>query len=155
MNKDELLKFLLKARTKTYAGEGEKVKAVLGGSEQLEYKENNWFYRDVYYNGNGIFVGLETIYYQDKAIWSMSYYGNYKGMTEEEVDKILRKALIENWETARTWQNVEWQSEDYKYICEPDFNGSIEEMAGLEKILRGGKEIYKFFYAGWLLNQES
>jgi len=155
MNKDELLKFLLKARTKTYAGEGEKVKAVLDGSEQLEYKENNWFYRDVYYNGNGIFVGLETIYYQDKAIWSMSYYGNYKGMTEEEVDKILRKALIENWETARTWQNVEWQSEDYKYICEPDFNGSIEEMAGLEKILRGGKEIYKFFYAGGLLNQES
>ena len=153
MNKDELLKFLLKARTKTYAGEGEKVKAVLGGSEQLEYKENNWFYRDVYYNGNGIFVGLETIYYQDKAIWSMSYYGNYKGMTEEEVDKILRKALIENWETARTWQNVEWQSEDYKYICEPDFNGSIEEMAGLEKILRGGKEIYKFFYAGGILTK--
>ncbi len=154
MHKEELLQFLLKARTRTYAGEGGKVNAVLGGSDQLEYKEGDWFYRDVYYNGNGIFVGLEAIYYQDKAVWSMSYYGNYKGMSEEEVDKILRKALVENWQTARTWQKVEWQSGNFKYVCKPDFEGSIEEMAGAEKILKGEKEIYRFFYAGGLLVKE-
>jgi len=51
-DKDKILQFLLKARTKTYAGAGGKVPAVLTGSEQLEYKEGDLFYRDVYYVGN-------------------------------------------------------------------------------------------------------
>lgn len=151
MNKNELIKFLLKARTKTYAGTGGKVKPVFKDSNQLEYREGNWFYRDIYYTGKGIFTGLEAVYFQDKAVWSMPYYGNFKKMTEEEVDSVLRKALLDNWKTARTWQKTEWQKGDYKYICEPDFEGSIEEMTGVERILKNNDEVYYFFYAGGLL----
>lgn len=151
INKEELLQFLLKARTKTYAGAGGKVEPVFKDSGQLEYKEGDWFYRDVYYNGKGIFMGLEAVYCQEKAVWSMSYYGNYKGMSEEEMDKILRKALIENWQNVRIWKKVEWKKDDYKYICQPDFEGSIDELAGAEKILKGDKEIYTLFYAGGIL----
>ncbi|MDP2933038.1 MAG: DUF5680 domain-containing protein [bacterium] len=151
MEKEKLLQFLLKARTKTYAGGGEKAQSAFNGSTQLEYREEDWFYRDVYYTGNGIFMGLEAIYYQDKAVWAMSYYGNFKKMSEREIDQILKKALVENWQTARTWKDVEWSFEDYKYLCEPDFEGSIEEMAGSEKILKQEKEVYRFFYAGGLI----
>lgn len=151
LNKEELIQFLLKARTKTYAGAGGKVEPVFNDSTQLEYREGDWFYRDVYYTGNRIFIGLEVIYYQDKAVWSMSYYGNFKRMTEEELDKILRKALMENWQTTRIWKKVEWKNGDYKYICQPDFEGSIDELAGLETISKKGKEIYNFFYAGGVL----
>ena len=151
MNRHALTAFLLKARTKTYAGSGGKVAPVLKDSDQLEYREGDWLYLDVYYTGNGIFMGLETVYLKDKAMWSMSYYGNFKGMTEKEVDLVLKKALMEKWETARTWQKVEWAEEEYRYVCEPDFEGSIEEMAGAEKILKNGKEVYRFFYAGGLL----
>src|SRR3989344_4001651 len=115
-NTEELTQFLLKARTKTYAGGEGKVKPAFIGSDQLEYEEGEWFYRDIYYNGNGKFVGLEAIYYQNKPVWSMSYYGNYQGMSEEELDTILRKPLIENWQSARTWKEVEWHLGDYKYI---------------------------------------
>ena len=151
MDKEKLLQFLLKARTKTYAGDGGKAQPAFGGSTQLEYREEDWLYRDVYYTGNGIFMGLEAIYYQDKAVWAMSYYGNFKKMSEKEIDQILRKALLENWQTARTWKNVEWNFKDYKYVGEPDFEGSIEEMAGSEKISKQGKEVYRFFYAGGLI----
>lgn len=160
MDKEKLLQFLLKARIKTYAGGGGKVKPVFKDSDQLEYKEDDWSYRDVYYTGNGIFMGLEVVYYQDKAVWSMSYYGNFKKMKEEELDSILRQALLDNWEKARTWQKVEWEKGDYKYICEPDkaedleqeeFTGSIEEMAGMEKIFKHGKDVYTFVYAGGLI----
>lgn len=160
INKEELTQFLLKARTKTYAGDGGKVKPVLSGSKQLEYKEGNWFYRDVYYTGNGIFMGLETVYKDEEPVWAMSYYGNFKGMSEEKIDKILRKALLENWQDARTWKHVEWEFEDYKYICEPDkaedlereeFTGSIDEMAGIEKIYKQDKDIYTSVYAGGLI----
>ncbi len=151
INKDKLLQFLLEARTKTYAGGGGKVKPVLDGSFQSEHKKDNWLYRDIYYMGNSIFMGLETIYFDNRPVWSMSYYGNFKNMTEEEVDKVLRKALLDKWQDARTWKHVEWEEGDYRYICEPDFEGSIEEMAGLEKIFKKEKQIYSFFYAGALI----
>ena len=151
LNKEELTQFLLKARTKTYTGAGGKVQPVFDGSNQLEYREGDWFYRDVYYTGNRIFMGLEVVYYQDKDVWSMSYYGSFKEMTEEELDKILREALMENWQTTRIWKKVKWEKNGYKYICQPDFEGSIDELAGVEKISRQGKEVYTFFYAGGIL----
>lgn len=147
----KLTNFLLKSRTKTYASGGGKVKPAFKDAEQLEYKEGDWFYRDVYYTGNGIFMGLETIYFKNKAIWAMSYYGDFKKMTEKEVDSVLRQALLANWKKARTWQKVEWKKENYKYVCEPDFKGSIKEMGGSERIFKNNKEVYRFFYAGGML----
>jgi len=151
LDKEKLTQFLLKARTKTYAGGGGKVQPALSASKQLEYREGDWFYRDVYFTGNRIFMGLEVIYYQGQVVWAMSYYGNFKKMTEEELDKILRRALMENWQTTRIWKKVKWEEDGYKYVCQPDFSGSIDEMAGLETISKRGKEIYRFFYAGGIL----
>lgn len=151
MDKNKLIRFLKKARTKTYAGGGGKVKPLLEGSDQLEYKERDWFYRDVYFTGNGIFTGLETVYWRGKPVWSMCYYGNFKRMKEEEIDKILRKALLENWQKTRLWDYVEWKDRDYRYVCAPDFQGSINEVAGSEKIFRDDKEVYFFYYAGGLI----
>ena len=148
MEKEELLQFLLKARTQTYAGGKGKVKPILSGSIQLEHKEGEWLYRDIYYIGSGIFTGLEVVHFQEKPVWSMCYYGNFKKMTEQEIDKILRGALMDKWQEARLWKKVEWKKDEFKYICEPDFEGSIKEMAGMEKILKSGKQIYTFFYAG-------
>lgn len=151
MDYKKLENFLTTARTKTYAGGGGKVAPVLPGSDQLEYQEGDYLYRDIYYTGNGIFMGLETIYYKGNPAWSMCYYGNFKKTTEKEIDDILRKALIENWQTTRLWNYVEWLSGSYKYVCVPDYQGSIEEMAGSEKIFRDNQQIYYFYYAGGLV----
>jgi len=151
LDKEKLLQFLLAARTKTYAGGEGKVKPILNGSVQLEHKEEDWLYRDIYYIGNGIFMGLEVVHSQEKPVWSMCYYGNFRKMTEEETDKILRGALIDKWQEARLWKKVEWEKDEFKYICEPDFEGSIDEMAGMEKILKSGEQIYTLFYAGGLI----
>lgn len=151
LNKEDLLQFLLKARTKTYAGAGGKVQPVFNDSTQLEYKEGDLFYRDVYYTGKGIFMGLEVIHYQNKPVWAMSYYGTCKGASEEEIYNFLKEALLANWEITRIWKKVEWEKDDYKYICQPDFEGSIDELAGVEKILKQEKEVYRFFYAGGLI----
>jgi len=153
MDKEKLTNFLLKARTKTYTGAGGKVEPVLKGSKQLEYQENDWLYRDVYYSGNGIFMGIEVVHFENNPVWAMSYYGNFKKMTEEELDKILREALMKNWQITRIWKKVEWEKDGYKYICQPDFEGSIDEMAGLETISKRGKEVYRFFYAGGILDK--
>ncbi len=151
LNKEKLLQFLLKARTKTYSGSGGKVSPVLSGSVQMEHQDKEWFYRDLYYIGNGIFMGLEVVHYKEKPVWSMCYYGNFKKMTEEEIDKILRGALMDKWQEARLWKKIEWKKDKFKYICEPNFKGSIDEMAGMEKIFKAEEQVYTFFYAGGII----
>ena len=148
MDKKKLQSFLIKARTKTYASGGGKVKPAFSGSDQLEYTEDKWFYRDVYYLGNGLFMGLETIYFENKPAWSMSYYGNFQKMTEKEIDKILRKALLAKKDTARLWHMVKWEKGDFKYTCTPDGPGNIDEIAGTEEIYKGKEKVYFFYYAG-------
>lgn len=149
MDKTKIKDFFLKARTKTYASSGGKVESVFPKLRQLEYQEGDFLYRDIYNMGdNGLFMGLETVYFQNKPVLSMSYFGNFGKMTEEETDNVLRKALMDNWDTARLWEKVEWKLENYKYICLPDKKGDIDEFTGFEKIYKDGKEVYYLFYGG-------
>jgi hypothetical protein len=150
MNKRKLLSFLTTARANTYAAGNKKgkVKPAFSGSTQLEYKKGNWLYRDVYNLGNKIFIGVETVYFKNKPVWSMCYYGNFKEMTEKGADKILGMALIENKNTARLWFPVEWRKDGYKYICTPDGQKNIDEISGSEEIYKGEKRVYFLYYAG-------
>jgi len=146
VNKNELEKFLLKARTKAYVAGTDKSDPLLPGSVQYEYSEGQFSYRDVYYIGNGIFPGLETVFYDGKPVWSMSYFGNFSKMTEDQVDGMLRKALAELWETTRIYKLAEKEYDDFRYICEG--SGSIDELEGSEEIYIGNESVYHFYYAG-------
>lgn len=148
MDKKKLVAFLLEARANTYAGNRGKVKSAFPGSTQLEYKEGKWLYRDLYNLGNKIFMGLETVYFNNKPVWSMCYYGNFKKMAENEIDKILPATLIKYKNKARLWYKVEWKKENFKYVCTPDFNRGIDEVAGLEEIYKGKDKVYLLYYAG-------
>jgi hypothetical protein len=149
-NTKELKLFLIKARTQTYAGSDGTVKAALEGSKQLEYRDGDWFYRDVFYTGKNAFDGIEAVFYKNKPIFSMSYYGNWGEMTEEEIDQILRGALISNPET-RLSTEIEWKKDKFIYTCVPDFSDDIERVGGAESISKDGEQIYEFYYAGGVL----
>ena len=151
MELGKVREFLVEARAKTYAAAGGKVKPVLAGSTQLEYQDEDFLYRDIYYVGNGVFPGLETVYFDNKPVWSMSYFGNFKQITEEEADKVLRAALLDNWETTRLNKHVEWTKNNYKYVCEG--SGDMKELEGSESITKDGKQVYFFYYAGGFLEE--
>lgn len=147
MTKINIENFLFEARAETYAGNAGKVEAALSGTVQLEFKEGDFLYRDLYYNGKQGFVGMEGIYEGDKPVWAMSYYGHYTGITEQELDSVLRRALMEHQDT-RSWKYIEAEYGEYKYICDPDIDGGIEEIGGTEMILKDEKQIYTLYYAG-------
>lgn len=148
MNKAKVQEFFMKAREKTYAAGVGKTDPLLPGSVQYEYQEGDFIYRDIYNIGNGIFMGLETVYYLEKPVLSTSYFGNFKALSEEEVDNILRKALTENSAKTRLWEDVSWEFENYKYACKADSGGSIDEFSGSESILKDGTQVYYLYYAG-------
>lgn len=143
-------KFIIEARTETYASSNGFVKSALNGSKQLEYKKGNLLYRDVYYTGKNNFYGIETIFDNDKPVFGMSYYGNWGDMTEQEIDEILRVALISNPKT-RLNKEIEWRNKDFVYNCNPDTTDGIKEIGGTETISKNGNQIYIFYYAGGML----
>lgn len=96
-------------------------------------------------------MGLETVCFKNKPIWSMCYYGDFKKMTEKEVDEILRGALIEKGKTTRLWHQVEWEKDGFKYVCTPDYQKSIDEVVGVEEINKGKAKVYFLYYAGGLI----
>jgi hypothetical protein len=151
MNKKEIVDFLIKARTQTYAGGLGKVEPAFVGSTQMEYKDVDWFYRDVYNLGNGIFMGLETVYFKNKPVWSMSYFGDFSKMSEETTDKILRSALIKYKDKTRLWYKVEWEKDGFKYLCTPDEEVGIGHVSGMEEIYKKEERLYAFFYAGGVI----
>lgn len=151
LDKGSLIEFILKARTKTYAGDIGKVPSLLPGSEQYEFAEGYLMYRDVYNVGNQRFAGLETVYYEGKPMWTMSYYGNFTRISEAEMDHILRKALIDKWGVARLWHSFTYKMGDFEYKI--DASGNIEELEGDEMIERNGECIYYFYYAGGLIGE--
>lgn len=146
MNKQQLEQFLLKARANTYAGAQGKMQPALSGSAQYEYTEENLRYQDVYFIGNGIFSGLETVYDGDKPVWSMSYFGDFSKMTEEQTDTMLRKALIDNKQLARIYKKAEKDYGDFRYVC--DGEGTIDKLSGTEEIFVGDQQVFVFYYAG-------
>lgn len=151
MNKLEQLEpFLIKARANTYASDEGKVNAALNNSTQLEYSEGDWLYRDIYYTGKNTFYGMETVFFHNKPVFGMSYYGNWGSMTEEEIDNILRGALTQNNET-RLYKCVKWEKDGYLYTCTPDSLTGINEISGTESIQKDGEQVYVFYYAGSVL----
>src|SRR3990172_3227735 len=143
MNKNELEKFLFKARVKTNAKAGGQVTPMLPGTEQAEYSEGDWLYRDVYYNGKNSFSGTDAVFFKGEPVWSCGYFGKFNDIDEKELDDILQKAINDNSETCG-WKYVEAEYGNYKYICEPDIEKGIDEIGGVETITKDGKEIYRF-----------
>lgn len=146
MDKQVLQKFLLLARTKTYAAATGKTDALLPGSVQYEYSEGDFVYRDIYYLGNGLFPGLEIVFYRDKPVWGMSYFGDFSQMTEEQTDKMLRRALVDHWETARSSKVVEKDYGEFRYVCRG--SGTLDELSGVEEIELDGQRVHFLNYAG-------
>lgn len=148
----QIFDFLIQARTNTYAGDSGKVKPALSESTQLEYKQSNFLYRDIYYTGKNNFAGLEVIYFKNKPVWIMNYYGNWMDMTEKEIDQILKKALIEKVHETRLNKKVHLKQEDYKYICLG--KGNLKEFQGSEVIFKKAKKIYWLEYNGGVLTEK-
>ncbi len=97
-NKSDFLEFLIEAKRATYAAQGDdaSVAPLIDGSKQLEFRNGDYLYRDVYF-GMSFFVGQETIYYKSRPIWSMSYAGGVNQKFDfdyvGEIYAFLRKAM--------------------------------------------------------------
>ena len=152
---DELIHFLLHAKHRTYAGQGDdaSVTPLLPGSLQLEYREPPFFYRDIYF-GMASFVGQETAYFRERPVWSLSYAGGVAPeiSVRDEVRAIyafLRQALqLVTYE--RPYRGPQfYHAGSYRYLDASQ--GDITRFHGEEMIMSGGKRVYELRYSGRML----
>jgi len=147
INLENLKEFLSNARKDTYAANADPVgNPRLLTSTQYEFQKGNYFYRDIFFNGDGKFIGQEIVYYDADPIWGMNYMGNTIGKLETN---FLKEALLKLNEICRLGGVCEYEKREFKY--QDQGQGNLEEFYGSEEIFSEGKKIYKLTYQGGLI----
>jgi hypothetical protein len=144
----ELRQFLVRAKTGTYASEGEGDERILAdGSKELTFQENEFKYRDRYF-GFAPFVGEEVVWREGKVVWAMNYYGTVFGETvpADQVYRFLGKAMRQLQEDRPFRGPRSFEEQDFQYIDESE--GTVENFIGVERILYQGQEVYRLDYHG-------
>lgn len=153
----QLAKFLVKAKTRTYAGESKEIPPQRSGFTELELEEGNFEYRDSY---SGFFQapGQEVVRYKGKPIWAMAYSGGMEKEYHGDVDfaiktfSFLKQALllVEESKPFRGPDNL--KEGDYEYINK--IEGDIINFRGQEEILYKGEKVFTQNYIGGLIIQK-
>lgn len=147
----ELERFLLSAKSATYAAQGDaaSVTPLLADSKQLEYREGPLLYRDIYV-GMFRFVGHELVYRSLNAVWSMSYAGGLAANTSQELARPvyahLRESLLGAPASLPLRGPAVFEDGSMKYTCST--NGSIDWFHGVESIFHEGHLVYELRFAG-------
>jgi hypothetical protein len=155
-NLDELASFLIQAKRRTYAGlddDATVFQPLLGGSKQLEHRNDPYAYRDIYF-GMAFFVGQETVSKSERVIWSMSYSG---GVRPEIVDRtqvlstyeFLRQALLAVNRNLPYRGPASFSIGDKMYRNRAE--GALDRFHGTEEISERGSTLYELHYSGGLL----
>lgn len=151
-----LCAFLVEAKRRTYAGlddDATVAAPLLPGSKQLDYREADLAYRDIYV-GMSFFVGQETVNAGDRPLWSMSYAGGSSPDVTERAEVLaiyafLRRALL-LVDAARPFRGpADFAEGDFRY--RNAVHGDVAGFHGEEQIVRAGRAVYALRYQGGLL----
>lgn len=151
MDINQLSKFLVKAKTSTYASGGEGGEKILpDGSKEFEFKEEGLKYRDRYFGFNP-FVGQEVIFQNKKIIWGMNYYGKVvsKIIPPKQIYQFLQEALRKIPKDKPLRGYPRFKKNNFQYFNK--VNGTVEKFDGEEKIFYQRKLVYRLVYHGGIV----
>ena len=141
--------FLIKAKKATYANKNAQKKTPNDGSNELIFKEGDFFYRDRYFGGNP-FLGEEIVFKRNKAIWGMNYQGKcFSKLKVKKVYSFLKDCLSEVNKNALMRGPKQIIKDELKYTNET--KGDIDFFVGIEKIFIKDKLVYVCYYHGGLV----
>jgi hypothetical protein len=149
----ELCKFLLESKTTHSYANLEQVQKITmeDGGTELVYSKATMYYRDRYYGGEP-YIGEEVVFIDNKAVWSMNYYGRVIDPTYDagRIYAFLRIAL-KLMTLEMPFRGPKFYENDglsYRFTAD----GGVECFEGREQIYSGNKLIYQGFVHGGLIN---
>src|SRR5881397_1190915 len=128
------------------SGDDGTVTPLIPGSKQLEYREGERLYRDVYV-GLTTFAGLETVDDTGAPRWAMTYAGGLVAPADfPAVYAFLREALQRGDVAAPYRGPARHAGGEWAYTNA--WEGDLDRFAGAEAIERAGVVVYRLRYAG-------
>ncbi|MBN1231301.1 MAG: hypothetical protein JXA19_05525 [Anaerolineales bacterium] len=148
---EEIHRFIIIAKQATYVGNGAPSPSHRPDSHDLDFRDGSFSYMDSYFGGQD-FIGQEVVYYDNKAIWAMNYYGyilDPDKITGAEAGKMIKESLSALYLEGRYLGGYEHKSGEMKYV---DTNeGDFSNFTGKEWIEIDGKIVYELVYHGGLI----
>ena len=143
--------FLVEAKINTYAGGGTLSDSSRPNSKDMHYSKGKYQYIDTYLGGIN-FIGEEAVYYEEKAVWGMNYYGEMlKGEgVPPGFSKCLKSALRAVPKEAPYRGPKIYDDGDFQYRCR--WYGSVESFHGEEYISYKNTDIYKLRFHGGIIS---
>ena len=144
--------FIVQAKAATYIGGGKECVSCRPGSIDLEYRAGSFRYLDSYFFGGSDFIGQEVVYFEDRPVWGMNYYGYIlepERITAAQAGSILKKSLTRLYQQNRFlggYQDIDGADTYF------DTNqGGSSSFSGKEWIEREGVPAYELVYHGGLI----
>lgn len=148
---DQLTAFIVRAKAVSYVGSGAPAQASRPGSHDLQFREGDFAYLDSYFGGSD-FIGEEVVYYQERPVWAMNYYGRIIEptlITGAETGQVIKASLSKMYLQGRFLGGFEYTLADDTYT---DTNtGDVQSFTGLEWIVRRKVKVYELVYHGGLI----
>lgn len=148
---DALHTFIVRAKAATYVGDGEKVTSCRAGSHDLRFADGEWAYLDSYFGGTD-FIGEEVVYFAEKPVWAMNYYGRIlraELLTAAQAGQMIKASLSRMYQENRFLGGFEHTENDLTYVDTSE--GSVDSFRGREFIRRGQEVAYELVYHGGLI----
>ncbi len=146
-----LLTFIVRAKAQTYVGDGQPSLARRPGAHELEYREGSFAYLDSYFGGAD-FIGEEVVYFEERPVWAMNYYGRILEPTQieaAEAGQIIKTSLSALYREGRFLGGFQHEAHGSTYV---DTNeGDFTAFTGKEWIEREGEKLYVLVYHGGLI----
>ena len=148
---DELNAFIVRAKANSYVGSAPKSLSYRPASHDLQFHENDFSYLDSYFGGTD-FIGQEVVYFRQRSIWAMNYYG--KILLPELIDgaqagQIIKTSLSELYKQGRFLGGFEYMVGESVYT---DTNqGTPASFSGTEWITKRGQRVYELLYHGGMI----
>ena len=152
MDLKNLKQFILEASHNIYASNNENIRKVQKDkSTTITYSKGDWSYHDNYFGGEP-YGGREVVFYKDKPVWMMVYYGwVVEGVDTDRVYPILGKALS-NSTIDKPYRGPDEYIEGSSMYAN-DMEGDVENFRGEERIYDGEELLYIARYMGGLIDQ--
>lgn len=151
MNTTELKEFIFEASRATYAaGDLAKKQKELDRSTTIRYKSGKYSYHDNYFGGEP-YGGREVVFFDNKPIWMMVYYGFVHDGANKDVYGFLMESLSNNTKEMPYRGPVSFRKDNWRY--ENALTGEVNNFSGTEKIFKDNICVYEASYLGGYIDQ--
>jgi len=146
VNKQKLAEFLVKAKKATYAsGDDKRSVKEKDFSTTLVFEDGKYKYHDNYFGGEP-FGGREVVFFENKPIYMMVYYGFVEKEVKniQEIYKFLQNSLkLVSKDSPFRWPK-NYKEGDLTY--ENNFSWEMSNFKWTEKIYLNWKKLYEASY---------